>query len=106
MAVDLAIRSLWDRSTYLALAGGVTLLLTPVNSFCFAHSGMMAADGHCKIFDASADVFVCGEGCGPGKSSLAVQRRSWGLPVCSKTCLRTFRFIGVKVRFEEVNGLI
>ena len=48
VAVDLAIRSLRDRSTDVALAGGASLLLTPVNSLCFARSGMMAADGHCK----------------------------------------------------------
>ncbi|MFM7314811.1 MAG: SDR family NAD(P)-dependent oxidoreductase, partial [Cyanobium sp.] len=64
VAVDLACRSLRDRSTDLALAGGVSLLLTPVNSLCFARSGMMAADGHCKTFDAAADGYVRGEGCG------------------------------------------
>jgi thioester reductase-like protein len=64
VAVDLACRSLRDRSTDLALAGGVSLLLTPVNSLCFARSGMMAPDGHCKTFDAAADGYVRGEGCG------------------------------------------
>ncbi len=64
VAVDLACRSLRDRSTDLALAGGVSLLLTPVNSLCFARSGMMASDGHCKTFDAAADGYVRGEGCG------------------------------------------
>ncbi|MEI8251136.1 MAG: thioester reductase domain-containing protein [Synechococcus sp. ELA057] len=64
VAVDLAVRSLRDRCTDLALAGGVSLLLSPVNSLCFAKSGMMAADGHCKTFDAAADGYVRGEGCG------------------------------------------
>ncbi|WP_411875883.1 thioester reductase domain-containing protein [Vulcanococcus limneticus] len=64
VAVDLACRSLRDRSTDLALAGGVSLLLSPVNSVCFAHSGMLAPDGHCKTFDAAADGYVRGEGCG------------------------------------------
>jgi len=64
VAVDLACRSLRDRTTDVALAGGVSLLLTPVNSLCFARSGMMAADGHCKTFDAAADGYVRGEGCG------------------------------------------
>ncbi|MFZ9279835.1 MAG: type I polyketide synthase [Vulcanococcus sp.] len=64
VAVDLAMRSLRDRTTDVALAGGVSLLLTPVNSLCFARSGMMAADGHCKTFDAAADGYVRGEGCG------------------------------------------
>jgi acyl transferase domain-containing protein len=64
VAVDLACRSLRDRCTDLAVAAGVSLLLTPVNSLCFARSGMMAADGHCKTFDAAADGYVRGEGCG------------------------------------------
>lgn len=64
VAVDLACRSLRDRSSDLAVAAGVSLLLTPVNSLCFARSGMMAADGHCKTFDAAADGYVRGEGCG------------------------------------------
>jgi len=64
VAVDLAVRSLRDRTTDLALAGGVSLLLSPVNSLCFAKSGMMASDGHCKTFDAAADGYVRGEGCG------------------------------------------
>ncbi|MEB3172513.1 MAG: SDR family NAD(P)-dependent oxidoreductase, partial [Cyanobacteriota bacterium] len=64
VVVDLAVRSLRDRVTDLALAGGVSLLLSPVNSLCFAKSGMMASDGHCKTFDAAADGYVRGEGCG------------------------------------------
>ncbi len=64
VAVDLAVRSLRDRATDLALAGGVSLLLSPVNSLCFAKSGMMASDGHCKTFDAAADGYVRGEGAG------------------------------------------
>ena len=64
VAVDLAVRSLRDRTTTMALAGGVSLLLSEVNSICFAKSGMMASDGHCKTFDAAADGYVRGEGCG------------------------------------------
>jgi len=64
VAVDLACRSLRDRSSDLALAAGVSLMLSPVNSLCFARSGMMAADGRCKSFDAAADGYVRGEGCG------------------------------------------
>ena len=64
VAVDLAIRSLRDRSSNMALAGGVSLLLSPVNSLCFSRSGMLAADGRCKSFDAAADGYGRGEGCG------------------------------------------
>ena len=64
VALDLACRSLRDRSTDVALAGGVNLLLAPYNTLCFSRSGMMASDGHCKTFDAAADGYVRGEGCG------------------------------------------
>jgi thioester reductase-like protein len=64
VAVDLACRSLRDRNTDLALAGGSNVMLSPLNSLCFSRSGMMASDGHCKTFDAAADGYVRGEGCG------------------------------------------
>lgn len=64
VAVDLAVRGLRDRSIDLALAGGVSLLLSPETSICFARGGMLAGDGRCKTFDAAADGYVRGEGCG------------------------------------------
>ena len=64
VTVDLACRSLRDRGSDLAIAGGVSLILSPVNSLCLAKSGMMAADGRCKSFDAAADGYVRSEGCG------------------------------------------
>jgi acyl transferase domain-containing protein len=48
----------------LALAGGVNVLLLPEAFVCFDAWGMMAPDGRCKTFDAAADGFVRGEGCG------------------------------------------
>ncbi len=63
-AVHLAVRSLRDGECELALAGGVNLLLGPELDVAFTHAGMMAADGRCKTFDAAADGYVRGEGCG------------------------------------------
>ena len=64
VAVHLACQSLRARETDLALAGGVNILLSPEPFVCFAKWGMMAPDGRCKTFDADADGFVRGEGCG------------------------------------------
>jgi acyl transferase domain-containing protein len=47
----------------LALAGGVNLILTPEMNITFTKARMMAGDGKCKTFDASADGYVRGEGC-------------------------------------------
>ncbi|HEY2294285.1 MAG TPA: beta-ketoacyl synthase N-terminal-like domain-containing protein, partial [Thermoanaerobaculia bacterium] len=47
-----------------ALAGGVNLTLTPHWTAAFTAAGMMAADGRCKTFDAAADGYGRGEGCG------------------------------------------
>ncbi|MCA0456386.1 MAG: type I polyketide synthase [Chloroflexi bacterium] len=64
VAIHLAMQSLRNGETNMAIAGGVNALLVPENFVCFAGWGMMAPDGRCKTFDASADGFVRGEGCG------------------------------------------
>ena len=48
----------------LALAGGVNVILTPATMINFSRARMLAPDGRCKTFDASADGYVRGEGCG------------------------------------------
>src|SRR6185295_13760986 len=45
-------------------AGGVNLVLSPEITVALSRSHMMAPDGRCKAFDARADGFVRGEGCG------------------------------------------
>jgi len=47
-----------------ALAGGANVLLSPATMITFSHSRMLAPDGRCKTFDAAADGYVRGEGCG------------------------------------------
>jgi acyl transferase domain-containing protein/acyl carrier protein len=48
----------------LALAGGANAILSPATMITFSQSRMLAADGRCKTFDAAADGYVRGEGCG------------------------------------------
>jgi len=64
VALHLACRSLQNHDCEMALAGGVNLILSPVWSLAFSKFGFMAADGRCKTFDARADGYVRGEGCG------------------------------------------
>ena len=64
VAIHLAVKSLRDGECNCALAGGVNLMLSPELTQTFTLAGMMAADGRCKTFDADADGYVRGEGCG------------------------------------------
>ncbi len=64
VAIHLACRALRARECDLALAGGVNLILAPEITVGLCRMKAMAADGHCKSFDASADGYVRGEGCG------------------------------------------
>jgi acyl transferase domain-containing protein/acyl carrier protein len=47
-----------------ALAGGVTVIITPGGFIGFSQASMLSPDGHCKAFDAAANGFVRGEGAG------------------------------------------
>ena len=64
VAVHLACQSLRQGECNLALAAGVNALLSPELTKAFTQTQMMAADGRCKTFDAAADGYVRGEGCG------------------------------------------
>ncbi|MEW6083605.1 MAG: amino acid adenylation domain-containing protein [Chloroflexota bacterium] len=64
VSVHLACQSLRNGESDLALAGGVNLILTPELTITFSQARMLAPDGRCKTFDASADGYVRGEGCG------------------------------------------
>jgi acyl transferase domain-containing protein/acyl carrier protein len=65
VAVHQACQSLRLRETDLAISGAVNVVLSPQVSISFSQfPEMLAADGRCKTFDASADGFVRSEGCG------------------------------------------
>lgn len=64
VAVHQAVQSLRRGESELALAAGVNVLLSPGITAGFHRAGVLAADGHCKPFDAGADGIARGEGCG------------------------------------------
>jgi acyl transferase domain-containing protein len=64
VSVHLACQSLRNRECRLALAGGVNLILSPEISITSTKARTLSPDGSCKTFDAAANGYVRGEGCG------------------------------------------
>ncbi|ACK67007.1 Erythronolide synthase [Rippkaea orientalis PCC 8801] len=63
-AIHLACQSLRKRESNLVIAGGIFLMLSPHSLVSMAKLKALSADGRCKTFDASADGYGRGEGCG------------------------------------------
>ncbi len=64
VAVHQAAASLRGGEVDLALAGGAHAVLSPPITRFMAEFGMLSRQGRCRTFDAAADGFVRGEGCG------------------------------------------
>lgn len=64
VAIHLACQSLRLRETDVALAGGVQLTLSPFTAIALSKWSALSPTGRCNSFDANADGFVRGEGCG------------------------------------------
>jgi acyl transferase domain-containing protein/acyl carrier protein len=64
VAVDRACRSLRDGESSIALAAGANLLAMADSFVVASQWGMLSPTGKIRAFDASADGFVRGEGCG------------------------------------------
>ena len=63
-AVHLGLRTYPGGRCKMAVAGGVTVLISPDGFIGFSQAGMLSPDGRCKAFDASANGFVRSEGAG------------------------------------------
>ena len=64
VALHLAVQSLRAGEVRQALAGGVNIMCSPLTTVALTKAHMLAPDGRCKTFDAAADGFSRGEGCG------------------------------------------
>ena len=64
VATNQAVAELQQGKADLALAGGVQAILSGRLTELRGNAGMLSPDGQCKAFDASANGFVRGEGCG------------------------------------------
>ena len=64
VAIHLASQALSSREIDMALAGGVSLWLTPESYIAMSQAGMFSPAGQCKTFDDTADGIVNGEGVG------------------------------------------
>ncbi|QKG19188.1 type I modular polyketide synthase, MlsA1 [Actinomadura verrucosospora] len=72
VALHLACQSLRAGECTLALAGGVTVMVDPMEFVGFSRQRALAGDGRCKAFSADAD----GMGMGEGAGVLVVERLS------------------------------
>ena len=64
VALHLASQSLRVGDSDVALAAGVNLMLAPAVVRAFDQTGALSSTGACHAFDADADGFIRGEGCG------------------------------------------
>lgn len=64
LAVHFAVESLRRRECTAAIAGGVNAIITPETTIAFSKARMLSPEGKCRPFDASANGYVRGEGCG------------------------------------------
>ncbi|MCY3752148.1 MAG: SDR family NAD(P)-dependent oxidoreductase [Gammaproteobacteria bacterium] len=64
VAIHYALAGLRQGEVDMALAGGASAILSPGITREMADLGMLSRGGRCRAFDASADGFVRGEGCG------------------------------------------
>jgi len=62
VAIHRAVTALRTDECEAAIAGGVSVILSPTSYIALSQTGMLSPEGRCKTFDASADGYVRGEG--------------------------------------------
>ncbi|HVQ97438.1 MAG TPA: beta-ketoacyl synthase N-terminal-like domain-containing protein, partial [Mycobacterium sp.] len=86
VTVHLACQSLRTGDSNLAIAAGVNLLLSPAVTHSFDQAEAMSPTGQCHAFDAGADGFVRGEGCGVAVLKRLSDALHDGDPVLAVVC--------------------
>ncbi|MGI9457271.1 MAG: type I polyketide synthase, partial [Aeoliella sp.] len=64
LAIHMGVESLRRRECSAALVGGVNAIITPETTIAFSKARMLSPEGKCRPFDARANGYVRGEGCG------------------------------------------
>ncbi|MCP4130783.1 MAG: SDR family NAD(P)-dependent oxidoreductase [bacterium] len=64
VAIHQAVKSIQYKESELAIAGGVSLILSPEVMMNVARLGILSPNGRCRTFDKNADGYVRGEGVG------------------------------------------
>lgn len=64
VSIHLACQSLRLGESDLCLAAGVNLILSPDSTISSSQTKLLSTQGRCQTFDANADGYVRGEGCG------------------------------------------
>ncbi|HJV64063.1 MAG TPA: type I polyketide synthase [Albitalea sp.] len=77
----LACQSLRQRECDVALSGGVNLMLSPEMTIALCELQALSPDGRCKTFDAGANGYVRGEGCGMVALMRLSDARAQGRPI-------------------------
>ncbi|MDC0708567.1 SDR family NAD(P)-dependent oxidoreductase [Stigmatella sp. ncwal1] len=81
LAVHLACQSLRAGESDVAIAAGVNLIVSPETFIFLSRAGNISPDGRSKTFDASADGYGRGEGCGVVVLKRLSRARADGDPV-------------------------
>lgn len=104
VAVHFAVQALRRRECDLALAGGVNVILDPSGALVLDKLGVLSKSGSCRPFDASADGFVRGEGCGLVLLERAGDAQRHGGPVLALIRGSAVNHVGASNGMATPNG--